>query len=107
MKTSLKRFFAGVAAVAMAVGGLALGATSAQAAVYDTNRIADPDLNGTITINPVSGDTQKRTFSGYRLARLKNVKVKTDSTGTALDSFTVETNSSADIPILLASRLLM
>ena len=32
MKTSLKRFFAGVAAAAMAVGGLALGAGAAQAA---------------------------------------------------------------------------
>lgn len=91
MKTSLKRFFAGVAAAAMAVGGLALGATSAQAVGYDTSTITNPADTGTITITPVKDDTQKRTFSGYRLAWLENVK--TDSNGTALGSFTVKTNS--------------
>lgn len=91
MKTSLKRFFAGVAAAAMAVGGLALGATSAQAVGYDTSTITKPADTGTITITPVKDDTQKRTFSGYRLAWLENVK--TDSSGTALGSFTVKTNS--------------
>lgn len=91
MKTSLKRFFAGVAAAAMAVGGLALGATSAQAVGYDTSTITNPADTGTITITPVKDDKQTRTFSGYRLAWLENVK--TDSNGTGLGSFTVKTNS--------------
>lgn len=91
MKTSLKRFFAGVAAAAMAVGGLALGATSAQAVGYNTSTITNPADTGTITITPVKDDTQTRTFSGYRLAWLENVK--TDSNGTGLGSFTVKTNS--------------
>lgn len=52
MKTSLKRFFAGVAAAAMAVGGLALGATSAQAAgpVASTQK-------GSLTVNAANGTT--------------------------------------------------
>lgn len=95
MKTSLKRFFAGVAAAAMAVGGLALGATSAQAVGYDTNTIVTkPEDDGTITINAAKDDTQDpktRSFKGYKLASLKHVK--TDSTGRALESFIVDTNS--------------
>lgn len=78
-------------------GGLALGVGSAQAADYDTSTIANPAANGTITINPVSGDKVTRSFSGYQLASLKNVK--TDSTAAALESFTVETNTKYLNPI--------
>ena len=62
MKTSLKRFFAGVAAAAMAVGGLALGATSAQAAgpVASTQK-------GSLTVNAANG-TAGHTLKAYLVA---------------------------------------
>lgn len=62
MKTSLKRFFAGVAAAAMAVGGLALGATSAQAAgpVASTQK-------GSLTVNAANGTTG-HTLKAYLVA---------------------------------------
>lgn len=62
MKTSLKRFFAGVAAAAMAVGGLALGATSAQAAgpVASTKK-------GSLTVNAANG-TAGHTLKAYLVA---------------------------------------
>ena len=62
MKTSLKRFFAGVAAAARAVGGLALGATSAQAAgpVASTQK-------GSLTVNAANGTTG-HTLKAYLVA---------------------------------------
>lgn len=48
MKTSLKRFFAGVAAAAMAVGGFALGAGAAMAA-FGSDSSDDNPLKGTTT----------------------------------------------------------
>ncbi|MDO5684630.1 MAG: SpaA isopeptide-forming pilin-related protein [Bifidobacterium sp.] len=62
MKTSLKRFFAGVAAAAMAVGGLALGATSAQAAgpVASTQK-------GSLTVNAANG-TAGHALKAYLVA---------------------------------------
>ncbi|MGO5288117.1 isopeptide-forming domain-containing fimbrial protein [Pseudoscardovia suis] len=91
ISSSITKIVALIAAMVVAFGTFGLAAAHADG--YDMNRIADPDANGTITINPASGDTQTRSFNGYRLAWLENVKVKTDPTGTALDSFTVETNS--------------
>lgn len=61
MKTSLKRFFAGVAAAAMAVGGLALGATSAQAAATASSH------DGTLTIKADHG-IDKHTLTAYKIA---------------------------------------
>lgn len=63
MKTSLKRFFAGVAAAAMAVGGLALGATSAQAADSDAST-----AKGRLTVN-VAKDATGHTLdtTGHKL----------------------------------------
>ncbi|WP_304325689.1 SpaA isopeptide-forming pilin-related protein [Bifidobacterium thermacidophilum] len=62
MKTSLKRFFAGVAAAAMAVGGLALGAGAAQAAgpVASTQK-------GSLTVNAANGTTG-HTLKAYLVA---------------------------------------
>lgn len=62
MKTSLKRFFAGVAAAAMAVGGLALGAGAAQAAgpVASTQK-------GSLTVNAANG-TAGHTLKAYLVA---------------------------------------
>ncbi|MFR0558822.1 SpaA isopeptide-forming pilin-related protein [Pseudoscardovia radai] len=88
ISSSITKVVALIAAMIVALGTFGLAAAHADG--YDTNTIADPDANGTITINRVSGDTQTRSFNGYRLASLKDVK--TDSTGTALGSFTVETN---------------
>lgn len=92
ISSSITKIVALIAAMVVAFGTFGLAAAHADG--YDTNRIADPDANGTITINPVSGDpvrSDSRSFNGYRLASLKDVK--TNSTGTALGSFTVETNS--------------
>lgn len=89
ISSSITKVVALIAAMVVALGTFGLAA--AHAADYDTSTIADPADNGTITINPVEGDTVTRKFSGYKLASLKNVK--TDSAGTALESFTVETNS--------------
>ncbi|WP_455676693.1 SpaA isopeptide-forming pilin-related protein [Pseudoscardovia suis] len=89
ISSSITKIVALIAAMVVAFGTFGLAAAHADG--YDTSTITNPADNGTITITPVSGDTQKRTFSGYHLASLANVK--TDSTGTALGSFTVETNS--------------
>ena len=90
ISSSITKIVALIAAMVVAFGTFGLAAAHADG--YDTSTITDPEKNGEITINRVSGDTQTRSFNGYRLASLKNVK--TDSTGTALGSFTVETNSS-------------
>ena len=89
ISSSITKIVALIAAMVVALG--TFGLTTAHAAGYDTSTIKNPADNGTITINnPVKNDTQKRTFSGYRLAWLENVK--TDQSGTALGSFTVKTN---------------
>ncbi|NMF02318.1 LPXTG cell wall anchor domain-containing protein [Bifidobacterium boum] len=62
MKTSLKRFFAGVAAAAMAVGGLALGATSAQAEGTDAST-----QKGSLTVKAANGTTG-HTLKAYLVA---------------------------------------
>lgn len=89
ISSSITKIVALIAAMVVALG--TFGLTTAHAAGYDTSTITNPADTGTITITPVKDDTQKRTFSGYRLAWLENVK--TDSSGTALGSFTVKTNS--------------
>lgn len=88
ISSSITKIVALIAAMVVALG--TFGLTTAHAAGYDTSTITNPADTGTITITPVKDDTQKRTFSGYRLAWLENVK--TDSNGTALGSFTVKTN---------------
>ena len=57
MKTSIRKFLSGVAAVAIALGGLALGVGSAQAA----------DANGTITVTANNG-TAGHTLTAYKIA---------------------------------------
>lgn len=89
ISSSITKVVALIAAMVVALGTFGLAAAHADG--YDTSTIADPATDGTITINPVEGDNVTRSFSGYKLASLKNVK--TDSAGTALESFTVETNS--------------
>ncbi|MEJ5921057.1 SpaA isopeptide-forming pilin-related protein [Bifidobacterium thermophilum] len=81
MKTSLKRFFAGVAAAAMAVGGLALGATSAQAAgpVASTQK-------GSLTVNASNG-TAGHALTAYLVAAYNgDYTAKTDGS-LDLDTF--------------------
>lgn len=81
MKTSLKRFFAGVAAAAMAVGGLALGATSAQAAATASNN------EGTLTIKADHG-TADHTLTAYKIAAYNSDYKKKSSDGSLdLDTF--------------------
>lgn len=93
MKASFKKALASIAAAAMALCGMAVGATSAMAddTVYNPN-----PTKGSLTINNASDDTvPSHTFDGYLLATLTYVKASTDSTTnvTKLDSFTVKTNS--------------
>lgn len=57
MKTSIRKFLSGVAAVAIALGGLALGVGSAQAA----------DANGTITVTANNGPAG-HTLTAYKIA---------------------------------------
>lgn len=93
ISSSITKIVALIAAMVVAFGTFGLAAAHADG--YDKSTITNPADTGTITINPVSDDPvsiDSRSFNGYRLASLKNVK--TDSTGTALESFTVETNSS-------------
>ncbi len=58
MKSSIKKFLSGVAAVAIALGGLALGVGSAQAVV---------GYNGTITVTANNG-TAGHTLTAYKIA---------------------------------------
>ncbi len=88
ISSSITKIVALIAAMVVALGTFGLAAAHADG--YDTSTITNPEADGTITINPVEGDTATRTFSGYRLAWLENVK--TDSNGSALESFTVKTN---------------
>ncbi|MEJ5921451.1 SpaA isopeptide-forming pilin-related protein [Bifidobacterium thermophilum] len=78
MKTSLKRFFAGVAAAAVAVGGLALGATSAQAAgpVASTRK-------GSLTVSASNG-TAGHALTAYLVAAYNG-------------DYTAETDGSLDL----------
>ena len=80
MKTSLKRFFAGVAAAAMAVGGLALGATSAQAAGTAST------VNGTLTIK-AGHDTADHTLTAYKIAAYNKGYEKKSDGSLDLDTF--------------------
>lgn len=100
ISSSITKIVALIAAMVVAFGTFGLAAAHADG--YDKSTITDPEKNGEITINRVSGDTQTRSFNGYRLASLKNVK--TDSTGTALESFTVETNGTYTPVIETAMR---
>lgn len=95
ISSSITKIVALIAAMVVALGTFGLAAAHADG--YDTSTIATPEDNGTITINPVSGDTVTRSFSGYQLASLDHVK--TDSAGTALESFTVKTNDKYLDPI--------
>lgn len=61
MKTSIRKFLSGVAAVAIALGGLALGVGSAQAA----------DANGTITVTASTPSTASNRTAGHTLTAYK------------------------------------
>lgn len=67
MKTSLKRFFAGVAAAAMAVGGLALGATSAQAKEESSGDSSSQCHEASLTVNAPNG-TAGHALTAYLVA---------------------------------------
>ena len=74
MKTSLKRFFAGVAAAAMAVGGLAFGAGAAQAADAPVASTRE----GSLTVNASNG-TAGHTLAAYLVAAYNSdYQAKTD-----------------------------
>lgn len=70
MKTSIRKFLSGVAAVAIALGGLALGVGSAQAA----------DANGTITVTADNG-TAGHTLTAYKIAAYNSGTYSATSAG--------------------------
>ncbi|MFK3575899.1 SpaA isopeptide-forming pilin-related protein [Bifidobacterium thermacidophilum] len=70
MKTSIRKFLSGVAAVAIALGGLALGVGSAQAA----------DANGTITVTANNG-TAGHTLTAYKIAAYNSGTYSATSAG--------------------------
>lgn len=82
MKTSLKRFFAGVAAAAMAVGGFALGAGAAMAAIgwggSDDNPSNEttPDTTARIAVCDDSYESPADRYKAYLVAAydMDNVK---------------------------------
>ena len=82
MKTSLKRFFAGVAAAAMAVGGFALGAGAAMAAIGDGSSDDNPlketttDTTARIAVRDDSYESHADRYKAYLVAAydMDNVK---------------------------------
>lgn len=87
---AITRALAGVAAAALAFGGLALGVGSASAAEGDTAAI-----NYQITLN---GDVQGHTFKAYQLASFNKVK----SDGTDIKSMELVTD--ADLSKIIADH---
>lgn len=87
MNNNIRRMFAGVAALGIALSGMVLGASSANAAETTT----DQDRTGTIYIVNQTGSVQNHSFKGYRLAYLSNVEGQqgTDGDGSGKASSTV------------------
>lgn len=70
MNTNMKRVISGLAALGIALSGMALGTSSAWAGEGDgSGEISNEAQNatGTITITNAGGDTAEHTFNGYRL----------------------------------------
>lgn len=90
MNNNIRRMFAGVAALGIALSGMVLGASSANAAETTT----DQDRTGTIYIVNQTGSVQTHSFKGYRLAYLSNVEGQqgTDSSGRASSTVTLKPN---------------
>lgn len=83
----LKRIFAGVAAAATMLGGLAVGAATAMA--------ADPgNADETITIQNVPAVTPAATFTAYQIGWFSNPQPK-DGSPTTLASVDITTNPDA------------
>lgn len=66
MNTNMKRVISGLAALGIALSGMALGTSSAWA-VDGTASDEAKQADGTITITNAGGDTVEHTFNGYRL----------------------------------------
>lgn len=89
MKTGFTRALSGVAALGIALSGLALGVNGAYAADADTVS-ASVGENATGTIR-ISGSTATHNFSGYRLGYLDSITYAADATDT-LTGYTLKTN---------------
>ena len=90
MKTGFTRALSGVAALGIALSGLALGVNGAYAADADAvSASIAKNATGTITI---SGGTVAHSFNGYRLGYLDSITYAADATDT-LTGYTLKTDA--------------
>lgn len=85
MNTNMKRVISGLAALGIALSGMALGTSSAWA----DDSLRNKDLEGNITVTNPNSDTTMHTLAGYRLGSLYDVTAGTDG---SLKSFQIDTN---------------
>lgn len=85
MNTNMKRVISGLAALGIALSGMALGTSSAWA----DDSLQNKDSMGKITVEKPNNDTTEHNLSGYRLGSLYEVTAKDDQ---SLESFQIDTN---------------
>lgn len=85
MNTNMKRVISGLAALGIALSGMALGTSSAWA----DGSLQNKDSMGKITVEKPNNDTTEHNLSGYRLGSLYEVTAKDDQ---SLESFQIDTN---------------
>ena len=85
MNTNMKRVISGLAALGIALSGMALGTSSAWA----DDSLQNKDSMGKITVVNPNGDTTVHNLAGYRLGSLYDV---TAGDGNSLKSFQIDTN---------------
>lgn len=89
MNTNMKRVISGLAALGIALSGMALGTSSAWA-VDGTASDEAKQADGTITITNAGGDTVEHTFNGYRLGWFYGAAA--DTTAEAGFTYQMDTN---------------
>lgn len=85
MNTNMKRVISGLAALGIALSGMALGTSSAWA----DDSLQNKDFEGSITVKNPNNDATTHTLAGYRLGSLYDVTAGTDG---SLKSFQIDTN---------------
>lgn len=81
----MKRVISGLAALGIALSGMALGTSSAWA----DDSLQNKDIKGSITVTNPNNDATTHTLAGYRLGSLYDVTAGTDG---SLKSFQIDTN---------------
>lgn len=85
MNTNMKRVISGLAALGIALSGMALGTSSAWA----DNSLQNKDSMGKITVVNPNDDSTQHSLNGYRLGSLYDVTAGDDQ---SLKSFQIDTN---------------